>query len=300
VTVIDPAPNPDLTITKTHSGNFAQSQTGATYTITVNNIGALPTVGTVTVSDTLPASLTATAISGTGWACTLGTLTCTRSDALAPVSSYPAITVTVNVANNAPASVVNTATVSGGGELNVGNDTATNPTTITPVDSFTFNPTLPSVSVTAGQSVMEHIMLTPTPSTGSTITFSCSNLPALTTCSFAPTNVPPSTTPVDVVMTITTTAAVASLEHPRTFYAAWLPFSGLGLLGIMVIGARRKNRKALAIFIAMALMVLMAMIGCGGSKPAPQPGTPPGTYTVTTTATSPNVTKSTTFTLVVH
>jgi uncharacterized protein (TIGR03437 family) len=44
--------------------------------------------------------LTATAIGGTGWSCTLTPLACTRSDALAAGASYPAITVTVNVANN--------------------------------------------------------------------------------------------------------------------------------------------------------------------------------------------------------
>ena len=92
---------PDLTITKTHTGNFNRGQTGATYTIIVSNGGfwSQPQ-GTVTVTDTLPNvqnTLVATAISGTGWSCTLATLTCTRSDALASGSSYPAITLTVNV-----------------------------------------------------------------------------------------------------------------------------------------------------------------------------------------------------------
>ena len=54
----------------------------------------------MTVSDTLPAGLTATAISGPGWSCTLVPLTCTRGDALAAAASYPVITVTVSVANN--------------------------------------------------------------------------------------------------------------------------------------------------------------------------------------------------------
>ncbi len=120
----------DMTITKSHVGSFTQGQVGATYTITVSNGGGGPTVGTVTVVDTLPAALTATAITGTGWTCTLGTLTCTRADALAAAGSYPAITLTVNVANNAAASVTNTAVVSGGGELNLANDSASDPTTI--------------------------------------------------------------------------------------------------------------------------------------------------------------------------
>jgi uncharacterized repeat protein (TIGR01451 family) len=128
---------PDLTITKSHVGNFTQGQVGATYSITATNSGSAATSGTVTVVDTLPAGLTATAISGTGWSCTLATLTCTRSDALAASSSYPVITVTVTVANNAAASVTNSATVSGGGQTNTANDTATNPTTINQLPDLT-------------------------------------------------------------------------------------------------------------------------------------------------------------------
>ena len=129
------APTADLTITATHAGNFTQGDTGETYTIIVTNAGAVPSSGTVTVLDTLPSGLTATAISGSGWTTDLGTLTCTRSDALAAGTSYPAVTVTVNVASNAPASVINTATVSGGGDANPANNTATDPTTIAPSDS---------------------------------------------------------------------------------------------------------------------------------------------------------------------
>jgi len=121
---------PDLAIAKSHTGNFSVGQTGATYTITVSNTGHGPTSGTVTVLDSLPTGLTATAISGTGWTCTLVTLTCTRADALAATSSYPAITLTVNVAANAPSLVTNSAVVSGGGEANVANNTANDPTTV--------------------------------------------------------------------------------------------------------------------------------------------------------------------------
>src|SRR5205085_3493942 len=128
---------PDLTIAKSHSGNFTQGQTGATYSITVTNSGFAATSGTVTVTDTLPAGLTATGISGSGWTCVLGTLTCTRSDALATGSSYPAITLTVNVASNASASITNSVVVSGGGETNTANDTATDPTTVTQFSDLT-------------------------------------------------------------------------------------------------------------------------------------------------------------------
>jgi uncharacterized repeat protein (TIGR01451 family) len=126
--------SPDLSITKSHTGAFIVGQTGATYTISVANVGGGPTSGTVTVTDSLPAGLTATAIGGTGWTCALGTLICTRADALPAGSSYPPITITVDVAANAPSQVTNTATVSGGGEINPANDTASDLTGIAAPD----------------------------------------------------------------------------------------------------------------------------------------------------------------------
>lgn len=131
VTIIGPPPVPDLSISKSHSGSFVQGQVGATYSITVSNVGTGPTTSAVTVTDPLPAGLTATNISGTGWVCNLTTpLACTRADALAANSSYPTITVTVNVAANAPASVTNSATVTGGGDTNPANNTANDNTSI--------------------------------------------------------------------------------------------------------------------------------------------------------------------------
>jgi uncharacterized repeat protein (TIGR01451 family) len=129
VQIAPPAPA-DLTIVKSHAGDFTQGDTGKTYTITVTNSGSGATSGTVSVTDTLPTGLTATAITGAGWTCTLGSLTCTRGDALAAAGNYSAITLTVNVANDAPASVTNRASVSGGGETNTGNNTANDPTVI--------------------------------------------------------------------------------------------------------------------------------------------------------------------------
>lgn len=122
---------PDLTLSKSHSGNFSKGQVGATYLLTVTNIGTVATSGVVSVTDTLPAGLSASAIGGSGWSCSLATLSCTRSDALAASSSYPAITLTVNVSITASSPLVNTATVSGGGETNTANNGASDSTTIT-------------------------------------------------------------------------------------------------------------------------------------------------------------------------
>lgn len=120
----------DLVVTKTHSGNFTQGDSNRIYTIVVTNLGTVAATGTVSVVDTLPAGLTATAISGAGWVTNLGTLICTRSDALAAGASYPAITVMVNVATNAASLVTNSVTVSGGGDTNNLNDAASDITSI--------------------------------------------------------------------------------------------------------------------------------------------------------------------------
>jgi uncharacterized repeat protein (TIGR01451 family) len=118
---------PVLTISKSHTGNFTEGQTGATYTVSVANSASStgPTSGTVTVTDTIPTGLTLVSMAGTGWTCTANA--CTRSDTLATGKSYPAITVTVNVAANAPSQVTNTVTVSGGKSAPA---SASNPTTI--------------------------------------------------------------------------------------------------------------------------------------------------------------------------
>src|SRR5436305_1634489 len=110
-----------MVVFKTHAGSFSPGQVGATYTITPQNIGAGVAQGTVTVVDTLPPSLTATAMSGIGWNCTVATATCTASTS--GIFTLAPITLTVNVAANAPASVTNSATVSGGGETNTSNNT---------------------------------------------------------------------------------------------------------------------------------------------------------------------------------
>jgi uncharacterized repeat protein (TIGR01451 family) len=132
----------DLTTTKTHVGNFTQADTGKTYTIKVSNVGLHDSSGLVTLTDSVPAGLTARALLGAGWNCDIippggtpgpATLTCTRSDVLASGgANYPPITLMVDVACTAPANVTNTATVSGGGDATPANNAANDITTVNP------------------------------------------------------------------------------------------------------------------------------------------------------------------------
>ena len=118
---------PDLTLSKSHAGNFIRGSS-ASFTITVSNVSLLgPTSGLVTMNDTLPLGLTPTSASGTLWTCSVSaqTVSCTRTDSLLANSSYPSIALNVNVSQSAPATVTNTAVIGGGGEANLLNDTAT-------------------------------------------------------------------------------------------------------------------------------------------------------------------------------
>jgi hypothetical protein len=185
--------------------------------------------------------------------------------------------------------------------------TTANVTVVNP--GFTLAPMQPSVTTTAGGSATEQITFTPNPGISGTVTLACSNLPAKSACSFAPPTVPSGNAQTTVVVTLTTTASTATtIAHPGIFYAAWLPFSGLGLVGIafMIPG---KRRKASTILTLLVLGASIFAVGCGGSSshssapvvpvvPAYN-GTPQGTYTVTVTGNSSNVTQSTTFSLTV-
>ena len=125
---------PDLTVTRTHVGDFEQGQTGAQFTLRVTNSGSASTSGPVTLTGDAPSSLVPTAASGAGWICNVAgaTVTCSRPDPLAPGASYPPVTITVTVAANAPASVTSTAKIAGGGDVDDTNNTATDVATILP------------------------------------------------------------------------------------------------------------------------------------------------------------------------
>jgi hypothetical protein len=168
-------------------------------------------------------------------------------------------------------------------------------------DDFTIAATLPSVTVTTGQAATEHITITPNPATLTALTLACSGLPSKATCAFAPIQVPAGSTLTDVLVTISTaSAATSSLERPRMPFAGWLGFISAGLLGMVVVGVSKKNRKRTRMLHAMAMMVLLTVSGCGTHTQQTIPGTPPGTSTVIVTGSTTGATHSTTFTLIVN
>jgi len=127
---------PDLTIDKSHTGNFTAGGTG-TYTLTVSNGGGLATGSETTVTDLLPDGLTYVNASGSGWNCGAGNglVTCVRTTSIPANGAAPAITLQVAVDEDAPSSVTNSADVSVDGEANTANNADSDPTTINRVDA---------------------------------------------------------------------------------------------------------------------------------------------------------------------
>jgi uncharacterized repeat protein (TIGR01451 family) len=106
-----------LAISAAHSpATFTRGGTG-TLTVVVSNDADEPTDdSTVTVTDRLPAGLTATGAGGSGWSCSgTATVRCTRAGVLSPGASYPPITIAVGVAADAPATVTHAPSVAGHG-----------------------------------------------------------------------------------------------------------------------------------------------------------------------------------------
>jgi hypothetical protein len=88
---------------------------------------------------------------------------------------------------------------------------------------------------------------------------------------------------------------MAALLTPKSF-EMWFPFSGLGMLGVVVLATGRKSRRGAGL--GMLVLVMMFLISCGGSSTATKT-TSDGTYKITVTATSGAVSRSAVFNLVV-
>jgi uncharacterized repeat protein (TIGR01451 family) len=155
--------SPDLTVLKTHSPTTFVQQSllpaTPTFSIVVANTGTAPSFGTVTVTDLLPAGFSALSLSGTGWTCSVGTVSCSRTDALAAGASYPPITLAVSAANSGTFTNSVTVACNCEGPTRTANNTGTDTVVVTPSAQLTITKTNGVTSLAAGQTTSYTIVV---------------------------------------------------------------------------------------------------------------------------------------------
>ncbi|TAL18553.1 MAG: DUF11 domain-containing protein, partial [Frankiales bacterium] len=138
-TLVTLRPAPDLTLGKTAPANVVVGDSGS-YVLTATNAGNLATTGTITVTDTLPAGVSAGAMPA-GCSLAGATVTCSSTGVLAPAGT---VSFTIPVTFTAVGSIVNNASVSGGGEVNTANNTASATTAVAGIPDLTLGKTAPA------------------------------------------------------------------------------------------------------------------------------------------------------------
>jgi Pro-kumamolisin, activation domain/Bacterial Ig-like domain (group 3) len=135
-----------------------------------------------------------------------------------------------------------------------------------------------------------------------TVSFSCSGLPAESTCSFSPASIKGSG---NSILTISTTAPKADLNDSSRPLQLWFA-SGAGLASICLLGVPMKRRRMRNIVGMFAFAIVLGSLGCGGggSSSSPvvthDPGTKTGIYTVTVNASSGSLRHAVSFSLVIR
>ncbi len=164
-----------------------------------------------------------------------------------------------------------------------------------PAPSFSLGISPTALSIQSGGSGSATVTVTPANGFNSAVTFACSGLPSVATCSFNPSSVTPSGSASSTKLTVSSTTS-ADATQPKT-----LPFlHGTALAAALLLLFVRKRSVIAVMFAFVAIAAgLTPTSGCGGSQPSQQQ-TQPITATVTVTATSGALQQTGTFTLTIH
>ena len=150
------------------------------------------------------------------------------------------------------------------------------PVSLTVNADFTFSNTSGSQTVLAGQTATYDLDFTPVGAATfpNQITYSCSGLPALTSCSFQPPQISAGSGATVVTLSIATTGP--NLSQRRLLGRArglLLPFS-ISILGLVLAGFGGKpqvRRKYQVLGLALALLLTGILLACGGGSAGSSP-----------------------------
>ncbi len=289
--------------------SFIDAGNQATFTYTVTNNGPDPAPN-ITILDNLNplntgVNLSFVSASATSGTCGGGSTNTSVTCSLPTLQSGATATVTI-VLTPTPNSNGTQANFNGGPvqAIGPGNIVLAQTTVSGQMGDYTLGVSPADNTVPAGQTATYQVALTPHPVYSSKITLACTGLPTGAACNF--TNSPVTLLgPGSSTLNLTTTARpitpTTSSLLTRHFYAVWLAFPGLTLLGVGV-GGQRRRRRILGLLTFCALFALLLLLPACSSKntQAPVSGTPAGKYTITVTAASGSDTKSGNITLYVQ
>jgi hypothetical protein len=166
-----------------------------------------------------------------------------------------------------------------------------------PAPTFTLAANPSSLSIAAGMTGTATLSVTPQNGFNSAVTFSCSGLPANSTCSFSPSSVTPSGAAATTTLTIATNVQSAANQVPaRALRSAVISFALLlGFVPLAGIRFARRGRGLsstgdrfwmLLLFAGTVALTTTLLVGCSGGSGSTQtpPTTPVGTNVVTVNA----------------
>jgi hypothetical protein len=296
---------PSVTLSMTASPSPSPAGVGnqVTFTYTITNSG--DALQSLTFNDVFPATgVTNVTGSATGGSCGAGSngiLTCTVG---AIAGAGGTATVAVLMTPGSGGSLVNSATVSSAG---CATQICASAQTSALISDFSVASSPASVTAVAGQPASYQITVTPGGGFPESVTLACSStLPSGATCNFTNNPITTLTGPQSRTLVINTTARTTVTTELRrsknSFYAMFLPVSGMVLVGACFGGVTsRKRRLLIAMFICALFGTVMVQAGCGSSGATTTvTGTPAGTYNVTLTATSGSASRTTVITLIVQ
>jgi Bacterial Ig-like domain (group 3)/FG-GAP-like repeat len=168
-----------------------------------------------------------------------------------------------------------------------------------PTPTFTLAANPSSLSIAAGMTGTATLSVTPQNGFNSAVTFSCSGLPANSSCSFSPTSVTPTGAAATTTLTIATNVQAAANQAPAkalrgavisfALLLGFVPFAGVRFArrgwGLSSTGDRFWTLLLFAGTVALTATLVVGCSGGSGSTPTPtRPTTPAGTSSVTINA----------------
>ena len=299
-------------ITAAYGGdsNYSASTSGLV-SITVTLISTTTALTTSSASASVGANITFTATVTSDLGAPTGSVTFMSGSATLGTGTLNGTGVATYATSSLGAGTYSITAVYGGDTTHATSTSSPVAQTVT-ASSFTISFSPSSLTIKQGSTGTTTITVTPSGGFNQKVSFSCSGLPADTTCSFSPSNVTPDGTNATVtdMLTVATDVNSASLRpsdspgrHPFASDSALLAITVFGLGGLFV--RRRRLRRSGGLWWAGFIVAFAGLVGisavnvagCGGSSGNK---TPKGTTMVSVSASSPNGNQTSTFTLVVQ